>query len=138
MPRSKNNADKEPTKTSIVYQTLVSADDFITAAQLIERLVGKANPNQISAALHHLKKRNAVNCMESDHKLWWYSTPETDNRLHIVDEKAVETEPRRRRGSAQVADKRPKASITKIESKLQRELREANEIADRLRSKNAN
>jgi hypothetical protein len=137
MTTKKNRADKEPTKTSIVLACLVTADDFITASQLIERLAGKANPNQVSASLHHLKKRHAIDCMESDGKLWWYSTPELDDRSKIVEEKVVETSPRRTRGSFPARPDGTKVVQigTGKDNALKQTMREANEIADRIRSK---
>ena len=131
-------ADREPTKVSLVLQALVAADDFITAGQLITRLGGKVNANQVGASLHHLRNRHAVVCMASDGKLWWYSTPDLDDRLRIVEEKVVETEPRRRRGTAVVPIGAKRTKYTKPRtSSLAAELREANEIADRIRNKGA-
>ena len=129
-------ADREPSKVSIVLRALVEADDFITAAQLIQRLVGKANVNQISASLHHLRNRHAVASMESDGKLWWYSTPEHDDRSKKVDERVVEVDRRRRRGTASTVPAVKKAGLPKTitVSGLTQSMREANEIADRIRS----
>jgi hypothetical protein len=95
----RNKADRQPSKTLLVLQALKQADDFVTAKQLGELLATKVNGNQLSAALFHLKNRHAVDCMESDGKLWWFTTPETDDRTKTVDERVVEDKPRRKRAA---------------------------------------
>lgn len=137
---SNRKADREPSKVSIVLRTLIEADDFITAAQLIVKLHGRVNVNQISASLHHLRNRHAASCMESDGKLWWYSTPDLDDRSKKVDERVVEVDPRRRRGTASTtpATKKTSAAKTIKINGLRQSMLEANAIADRIRSKNGN
>ena len=95
MIRSKQ--DKRPTWTSLILEALTKADDFMTAQQLC--VATGANINQVSAALHHLRKRHAVDCLASDNQLFWFATPEGDDRERVVEERRPE-EPgtRRRRG----------------------------------------
>jgi len=129
--------DAQPSKTSLVLKALEAADDFVTAAQLVKTMAAIANPNQISAALHHLKNRHAVDCMESDGSLWWYTTPDLDDRTKTVDERVVEENPRRRRGSPVIVDEaRPRAVVKSTTKRFKTEAQEANEIAARIRKKN--
>jgi len=95
----KLNRDKQPTWTCRVMELLTKTDDFMTARQI--RVAIGANENQVSAALIHLRRRHAVDCVEQDNALWWYATPETDDRVKRVDERVPE-EPgtRCRRGKA--------------------------------------
>ena len=83
---------KEPTCVSVVETTVRAADDFVTAAWLIENTTLTAN--QISASLAHLKKHTALTCFEADGKLWWYSTPTTDTRTAHKPRRKPEVKPR--------------------------------------------
>lgn len=85
------------TCTSKVLRVLVAADDFRTGAQLCEELPEEPR-TRVSAALCHLFGRKAINYIESDNTLWWYPTPETDNRREIQSER-VEVEARKKRKS---------------------------------------
>lgn len=99
MTRARN--PKAPTWTSLVEEALRKADDFMGAEAL--RAATGANPHQLSAALHHLHKRRAVDSVESNGRLWWFATPETDTRLRVVEERRPEdpgTRRRRRRRKA--------------------------------------
>ena len=89
---------KEPTCVSVVEAFVREADDFVTAAQVVEGT--RLNPNQVSASLIMLKKYKAFDCFESDGKLWWYSTPELDARMVKRELRAPETKPRKTRKSA--------------------------------------
>jgi len=86
---------KEPTCTSIVQTAVTAADDFVTAKWVVEAT--RLTPNQVSAALYHLKKYTFLSCFESDGKLWWFSTPETDTRSRTVERRAPEAKPRKTR-----------------------------------------
>lgn len=89
MTRTKTRAaDRRPTWTRLILATLVSADDFATAQQLCAAT--GANMNQASAALHHLRNRKAVDCLASDGQLFWFATPDTDDRARTVDERRPE------------------------------------------------
>lgn len=93
MIRSKQ--DKRPTWTSLILEALTKADDFMTAKQL-GMAVG-ATHNQVSAALHHLRNRHAVDCLASDDQLFWFATPDSDDRERVVEERRPEEPGTRRR-----------------------------------------
>lgn len=93
MGRSRN--PKAPTWTSLVEEALRKADDFMGAEAL--RAATGANPHQLSAALHHLHKRRAVDSVESNVRLWWFATPDTDTRLRVIEARRPEDPGTRRR-----------------------------------------
>lgn len=95
---------KEPTCVSVVETFVTKADDFVTAAQVIEGT--QLTPNQVSASLIMLKKYQALACFESDGRLWWFSTPETDTRICKHEHRAPEVKPRKPRKSY---SRKPKA-----------------------------
>lgn len=105
MTRNKNRADRRPTWTSLVLEALTASDDFATAAQLCA--VTKANINQCSAALYHLRAHRAVDCLASDGQLFWFATPGNDDRSKIVAERTPEPKGNRTRRSAVKAAKTP-------------------------------
>ena len=86
---------KEPTFTRIVLEGLIRANDFRTSPHL--QLELGLSANRVGAALHHLRKHGVVDCMESMRILWWYATPADDDRSRRVDERTLETEPRKPR-----------------------------------------
>lgn len=84
------------TWTCKVLRELANRDDFLTAKRIREAVGG--NPNQISAALIHLRKRKAIDCIvEPDGVAWWFATPDSDDRTSHVDERKPETKPRNRK-----------------------------------------
>lgn len=89
----------EPTHTSKVMDALAHApEDFMTAHQLV--LATGSNHNQVSAALHSLRRHGAVDVVvEADGRGWWFATPGTDSRTRILELRAPEDKPRRRRKS---------------------------------------
>jgi hypothetical protein len=92
------NADRrrmQPTSVSIVWEYLTKVNDFVTAAQIRE--VTRLDSNHASAALYCLKKYRAVECFESDDVLWWFATPQYDQRSRTVDERTPESKPRKKR-----------------------------------------
>ncbi len=95
MPRSK--ARQEPTKTSLVERALTSADDFMTLEMVLAACHGAVSRHQGQAALHHLKLHAAVGAMEAEGALWWYATPDTDDRTRQVAQRAPEQVPRKPR-----------------------------------------
>lgn len=82
--------DVGPSKVSLVEEQIRLKDDFITQKQLGSLLEGKANGNQISAALHLLKRYKAIDSMESDGQLWFYGTPESDTRTKTIETRVIE------------------------------------------------
>ena len=88
---------KRTSFTCLTFEALKEADDFLTLHQLNQRLgIGTC---RVSAALHHLYKRKAVSCLSENGTLWWYATPETDDRTRSYDE-VSETQVRRKRKPA--------------------------------------
>jgi hypothetical protein len=85
----------EPTATSIVYAALMRANDFRTGRQL--QAETGLNTNRVSAALYSLLKYKAVEFIDSDNALWWFSTPENDTRSRTVDERVPESRARKPR-----------------------------------------
>ena len=84
MTRRRNKAEAKPTWTSLVLDALVAADDFLSMQQ-INVLTG-AKGGQASAALHHMLLHKVVDCVQgSDGKLWWFATPQNDDRLKVLE-----------------------------------------------------
>jgi len=82
-------ADKKPTWTSLIFDELVNADDFLSVQMLMTAT--KANIGQATAALHHLAKYKAVeSVVGGDGNLWWFATPGCDCRTKTVDERVPE------------------------------------------------
>jgi Fe2+ or Zn2+ uptake regulation protein len=91
---------KETTKTKLVFDLLVGLDDFATASQLTKALKGQATLHQAFSALATLRDYKAVDSVVSGGSLWWYATPQCDTRLRVVDERTVESRPRKSRKPA--------------------------------------
>jgi hypothetical protein len=79
---------KQPTHTRKVLEFLIKTDDFATVAQVM--LGTGSSYNQVAATLHHLRNRHAIDCLAADGQLWWYATPENDNRMRKVAEREPE------------------------------------------------
>ena len=73
---------KDPTCTSLVEAVLVGADDFKTMRQLAAET--RCTFHQVGAALSHMLKHQAVSFISDASGTWWYATPQTDNRHHVV------------------------------------------------------
>lgn len=86
---------KQTTSTTLVEEALRRADDFCTMRQLV--LATGRNSNQVSAALYMLRKYRAAECMDVEGTLWWYLTPDSDQRTYTIAEKTEETKPRKPR-----------------------------------------
>jgi len=115
--------DKKPTWTCRVMETLTGREDFMTAAQL--RAALGCNINQMSAALIHLRRRQAIDCVvEPNGVAWWFATPETDDRSKHVDERVPEEKGSRkpRRASSVIVLKNP---VTGATQKIKYKLKEA-------------
>ena len=91
---------KVTTATFLVFERLKRADDFMTVVQL-QAAEPSETYNRIQAALHHLRKYHAVECMASDGQLWWYATPDKDTRTYSREEITPETKPRKMRRKKQ-------------------------------------
>lgn len=70
----------------------------MTAYQLAAAI--GSNTGQTTAAIFHLHKRHAIDCVESDVRLYWFATPGDDDRLKTIDERTPEEPGTRRRGAA--------------------------------------
>lgn len=95
----RNPVDKRPTHTRLVFEALVRwPQDFASVSDLV--LHTGSTFNQVSAALHHLRKRHAVDVVvERDGTGWWFATPGDDDRTRVLNERVPEDRPRRpRRG----------------------------------------
>lgn len=86
---------KEPTSTRLVFELLIGADDFRTSRQIQAEL--GLDVNHVTAALCHLRKHQAIDCLESSGALWWYATPTNDTRTRTLAERTPEARPRRPR-----------------------------------------
>lgn len=75
---------KRRTTTSAVVDHMQRADDFLTVRELMQ-LTGD-NLHRVTAALAWLKRAKAVDSIKSDGRLYWYSTPETDQRTRVLEE----------------------------------------------------
>ena len=74
---------KRPSYTCLVFTALKEADDFMILRQIAAKS-GVSN-TRASAALHHLYQKQAVSAMAQDGQLYWYATPEEDNRQYSND-----------------------------------------------------
>lgn len=99
--------DKRPTYTHLVLEALVHwPSDFAALRQLVQAT--GANVHQVSAALHHLRKRRAVDVViESNGDGFWYATPEEDDRLRTLEERTPEERPRKPRKPRRSSPPRP-------------------------------
>ena len=95
--KSRKSADKKPTWVHLVSQAMVEYDDFMTAYDLIAATGGTIN--QVSAALSHLRKCKAADCLAVEGQLFWFDTSGSDTRLKTVDERVPEEPGTRRRAS---------------------------------------
>jgi hypothetical protein len=86
---------KKETCTSVVQRTLIAADDFLTATHL--QILTGLTMSQVAASLHHLKRHRAIDTLEGAGTLWWYATPDQDDRSRILEERTPESRPRKPR-----------------------------------------
>lgn len=92
MPASKSVAPT-PTHTSVILETLVAADDLVTASN-VRQLTG-LRIDVVLVTLKHLRKYKAVQSMAEDDVVYWFATPHDDTRKFKHDETRHEDEPRR-------------------------------------------
>jgi hypothetical protein len=87
---------RQTTTTTLVLEARRKADDFMTVRQLVD--VTKRTGNQVSAALHCMRKYSAVDCLASGGHLYWYAQPpESDTRNWTREEVTPELRPRKPR-----------------------------------------
>lgn len=90
MPRSNiKGRGKEPSFTSLVWEYLQMMGDFATVAELIASHPD-LNINRVTASLASLYKNHAVDFLVSEGVTYWFSTPETDTRTRVVEERVRE------------------------------------------------
>lgn len=86
---------KETSTTTLVLEHLKRVDDFQNLDQICDTVrvsVDKALcRHKIQTALVHLRRFRAIDSMESDGRLWFFATPDTDMRTYTVDEHASVT-----------------------------------------------
>ena len=86
---------KQPTHTTVVNQYLIALGDFDTVAGITAK--AGVPRRYVLMSLWHLRHYRAVDSVVSDGQLWWFATPEYDNRSRIVDERAPEEKKRNRK-----------------------------------------
>lgn len=86
----------EPTVTSVSLNYLRGLSDFATTAQIA--LAVNKTKTQVNTALHSLQYFKAVDCVESQGRLWWFALPpESDTRTKTYDHRTPESKPRKRK-----------------------------------------
>lgn len=90
-----NRKSPEPTIMSRVEGALEAADDFLTAAMLVER--SGTDLHHVQTCLWYLRKMEGADSLESGDALWWFLTPESDRRTKRVEMRRPEDRPRRKR-----------------------------------------
>jgi len=86
----------EPTATSESLAYLRGLGDFATCAQIA--LAVNKTLLQVNSALHSLQRFKAVDCVESQGRLWWFALPpESDTRTKTYDQRVPENKPRKRK-----------------------------------------
>lgn len=95
MPASRSSP-VETSYTKRAFDFLVNHDDFVTMPD-IATCTG-LTIRQLRQTLPWLRKCKAIDSVESDGRLFWYATPESDLRLRTLDEHRREDEPRNVRG----------------------------------------
>lgn len=71
-----------PTDVSVVLAYLVGLDDFANKAMI---LASTGLPdNRLRPALYHLAKHKVIDCViVNGNELWWFATPENDDRVVV-------------------------------------------------------
>lgn len=90
----------QPTWTALTLEYLRQRDDFARLPEIAAATGGTVN--QIGAALWHLRARRCVDVIVQPDGVGWWSAmpPESDNRSRHLDERVLETKPRKRRKGA--------------------------------------
>lgn len=92
---------KQMTYTYLVLECLKERNDYVSYEDIynyVRETRYEVAFSHISAACFHLKKHKAVDLViDSDGKVFWYLTPETDDRAKTIDERVPESKPRKRK-----------------------------------------
>jgi len=91
MPASRS-APVETSYTKRITDALAAADDFVPLSGLVD--ITRLPATKLRGALHWLKKSKAINSLDSDGRLYWYLTPDADQRLRVIEEHRREDEKR--------------------------------------------
>lgn len=77
---------RDVTHTSRVLEQLREVDDFMSLEQLRDRT--GLQMNQVSAALHNLRRNHVVDVVvEPDGRGWWFARPaKDDTRVRVIAE----------------------------------------------------
>ena len=101
MPRASSFSFRHPTYVSLVLEYLVKVDDFTHIHAIVNETT--ISISLVRRALLHLKHHHAVDAVDAQGVLYWFATPESDNRLHTMKEIAEYTKtnhkPARKRAS---------------------------------------
>lgn len=93
---------KVHTATFLVFE-LLKSDAFLTTKAIAKRLP-QLTTHQISAALHSMRKRKAVAAETDAGEMYWFATPEEDNRSKTLEERTPEIKKRKPRRKAQTKE----------------------------------
>ncbi len=94
MPASRS-AVVEVSNTRKVLDALIAADDFLSLPALTA--AAKVTTKAAKTSLGWLRHIKAVDSVDSGGTLYWYATPESDQRLRTIDAHRKEDEPRQQR-----------------------------------------
>ncbi len=92
---------KQMTYTYLVLECLKERNDYVTYDELydyVRETRSEVVLSHISAACFHLKEHKAIDfVIDGDGRVFWYFTPESDDRSRTVDERTPESKPRKRK-----------------------------------------
>jgi len=91
----RHNRVKVQTNVSLVEEAMTKHGDFMTTVMIAKNL--RCATNAVHASLHHLFVHKAADSVISGGKLWWFLTPETDDRLRHIEQRAQEDSKRKLR-----------------------------------------
>lgn len=84
---------KERTRTSVVFGALMRSDELMTGRQLMEAT--GLSSHDVFGSLAMLRNYHAVESLEDNGTLWWFATPDSDQRSCVREERTPEKRPRR-------------------------------------------
>ncbi len=92
---------RHATYTSLVQECLKERNDFMSYSEIfdyVKKTRSEVKLANISAACFHLKKHKVIDfVIDCDGEVFWFFTPETDDRLRTINERVQESRPRKRR-----------------------------------------
>lgn len=90
----------EPTITKTVLDALIAHDDFMRLDTIVEAT--KLSRHAVQGTLLYLRKHKAIDSVESGGHLYWFPTPEYDQRSKQVQARTPEVNPRVFKGRAKL------------------------------------